>query len=234
MSTPAVPAQKKKLPLLKLAAIAAVVLAGAVIVLSGGDLHGLVARCGALVDRVVTAIRDAGPVAFFTAIALLPAVGVPASVLIVPAGPAFGERLGMTTVVLLAMFAMAVNILLTYLLARRALRPLLEKLIVRLGYKLPEVQAGDTTDLILILRLTPGIPFCVQNYLLGLAEVPFGKYFGLSCLLSLPQNAAFVIFGDALLHGKGKMLLYAVGLIVAIVAGTHLLRKHYGRKKAAA
>jgi uncharacterized membrane protein YdjX (TVP38/TMEM64 family) len=234
MSVPVVPAQKKKLPLLKLAVIAAIVLIAAVLIVSGGDVHGLVARAGALINRVVTIIRNAGPGVFFTAMALLPAVGVPSLSLILPAGPAFGEQLGMGTVVLLTLIALTVNFVLTYVLARRALRPLLEKLIVRLGYELPEVEAGDTTDLILLLRLTPGIPFCVQNYSLGLAEVPFGKYFVLSCLVCLPQNAAFVVFGDALLHGRGKMLFYAGGLLVAIAVATHLLRKHYGRKKTAA
>lgn len=234
MSVPVAPVQRKKLPLLKLIAVAAAALAVVMLVLSGGDIRGLVAQAGTLINRVVTIIQNAGPVAFFTAMALLPAVGVPSLAFILPAGPAFGERFGMGMVVLFASLALTANFLLAYLLARRGLRPLLEKLIVRLGYELPTVQAGDTTDLIVIFRLTPGIPFCVQNYSLGLAEVPFWKYFILSLLFCLPQNAAFVLFGDALLHGRGKMLLYAGGLIVALVAGTHLLRKHYNRKKIAA
>ncbi len=234
MSAPVAPAEKKKLPLIKLAVIAAVLLIAAVLAVSGGDIRGLIAQCGTLIDRAVAVIRNAGPVAFFTAIAVLPAFGVPTLTLILPAGPAFGERLGMGNVVLFTSLALMVNFILTYFLARRALRPLLEKLIVRLGYELPKVEAGDTTDLIVILRLTPGIPFCVQNYLMGLGEVPFGRCLALSLLFCLPQNAAFVVFGDALVHGKGKMILMAGGLIVAIVAGTHLLRKHYARKKAVA
>jgi uncharacterized membrane protein YdjX (TVP38/TMEM64 family) len=228
------PTQKKKLPLLKLAAIAAVAGVAVLLVVSGGDVRGLVARVTDWINRGVTMISAMGPVAFFTAMAIAPALGVPSLTFILPAGPAFADRLGMTNVILLAMLAVTVNYVLAYWLARHALRPLLEKLVVRLGYELPKVDAGDTTDMILILRLTPGIPFCVQNYLLGLAEVPFGKFFVLSFVLCMPQNAAFILFGDALLHGKGKMLLYAGGAIVAIVSGTHLLRRHYGRKKSAA
>ena len=81
------------------------------------------------------------------------------------------------------------------------------------------------------MRVTQGIPYCVQNYLLGLAEVPFGKYFLLTAILSLPQNAAAVVFGDALMHGRGGTLLVAGGLLVALVAAAHLLRRHYTRKK---
>jgi uncharacterized membrane protein YdjX (TVP38/TMEM64 family) len=84
------------------------------------------------------------------------------------------------------------------------------------------------------MRVTQGIPYCVQNYLLGLAEVPFGKYFLLTVALSLPQNAAMVLFGDALLHGRGGMLLMVGGLLVALVAVAHLVRRHYANKKTAA
>lgn len=231
MSESAIPAPKKKLPLLKLGVIAAVVGAVVLLLVSGGDVRGLIARVSEWINRGVGLISAAGPVAFFTAMALGPAFGVPSLTFILPAGPAFADRLGMTNVILLSMLAITANYVLAYWLARRALRPLLEKLVLRLGYDLPKVEAGDTTDMILILRLTPGIPFCVQNYLLGLAEVPFGKFFLLSFVLCMPQNAAFILFGDALLHGKGKMLLYAGGAIVALVSGTHLLRRHYGRKK---
>ncbi len=177
-------------------------------------------------------IRGAGPVAFFTAMTILPALGVPTLAFSLTAGPVFGERLGMGTVVLLSTLALSFNMVFAYFLARRALRPLLEKLIKRLGYKLPEVEAGDITDLIVILRCTPGIPFCVQNFLLGMAEVPFGKFFIVSFILILPQNAAFVLFGDALLQGKGRMvLMVGSGSWSSLVAVTHLVRRHYAQRK---
>jgi uncharacterized membrane protein YdjX (TVP38/TMEM64 family) len=126
---------------------------------------------------------------------------------------------------------MTANIAFTYFLARWALRPLLLRLVLRLGYQVPEVAAADATDLIVILRVTPGIPFCVQHYLLGLAKVPFGKYLFVSCLLSWPLGTAFMLFGDALLHGKGKVALISLSLLLALTAGLHLLRKHYGKKQ---
>jgi len=46
-------------------------------------------------------------------------------------------------------------------------------------------------------------------------------------------NAAFILFGDALLHGKGKLALLGLCGLVALTVGTHLLRKHYGKKKPA-
>jgi hypothetical protein len=40
-----------------------------------------------------------------------------------------------------------------------------------------------------------------------------------------------VLFGDALLKGKGRIALMSLLLIMALAVGTHLLRKHYSRKK---
>jgi uncharacterized membrane protein YdjX (TVP38/TMEM64 family) len=223
---PAAPTAKK-IPWIKLAVAAVVLVALAVLLMLGLNLR-------AYFDQGMALIRGASPVAFFTGMALLPAVGVPALAFILSAGPLWGERLGMGHVVLYSLVAVTINFTLTYFLARRALRPLLERLIVRLGYKLPQVEAGDATDLIVIMRVTQGIPYCVQNYLLGLAEVPFGKYFLWTVILSLPQNAALVLFGDALLHGRGKTIIMVGGLLVALVAVAHLLRRHYARKKTAA
>jgi len=94
----------------------------AVLVLRGVNLR-------ALADQGMGILRDAGPVAFFTAMAVFPALGVPMLVFTLTVGPTFGQRLGIGWVMVLSMAALTVNILLTYALARRALRPLLERLI---------------------------------------------------------------------------------------------------------
>ena len=216
----------RKIPWLKLALVAV-----ALVVVAGFLLRGLNLR--GYFDQGMALIRSASPLAFFTAMALLPALGVPALAFVLTAGPLWGEKLGMGMVVLLSVAAITVNFTLTYFLARRALRPLLSKLVVRLGYQLPRAEPGDATDLIVIMRVTQGIPYCVQNYLLGLAEVPFGKYFLLTVLLSVPQNIAAVLFGDALVHGKGGKVAMVAGLLVALVAVTHLVRRHYAGRKAA-
>lgn len=210
--------------LVKLGAVAALMLVAVGLVARGLDLRGLL-------EQGLGLIRSAGPVAFFTAMAVLPACGVPMLAFSLPAVSLFSSRLGTVPVLLLALVALTANMILTYALARRGLRPLLEKLVTRLGYRLPQVEAGDATDLVAILRLTPGIPFFAQNYLAGLAEVPFGKYLLVSCILTWPVNVAFMLFGDALLQGKGKIALIAFSLLLALTAITHLVRRHYGRKK---
>lgn len=225
MTIDAEPARKKLL--IKLGAALAVVLGLAALVLAGVDLK-------ALIGTVLELVRGAGPATFFGAMALLPAVGVPFLTFMLPAVPVFGPQLGTPTVVALGLLAAFTNIAFTYSLARWGLRPLVAQLMVKLGFKLPEVESGDQTDLLVILRVTPGIPFFAQHYLLGLAHVPFGRYLLLSSLLSLPQVAALMLFSDALLHGRGKIIFLSAGALVALTAMTHLLRRHYGRKKKSA
>ena len=214
-------------PLLIKAALAgAALLVIAVLVLQGVDLRGML-------NIALETLRTAGPVAFFGAMALLPALGVPASVFVLSAVGIFGPQLGTTTAVLLSIAALTFNYCFAYALARRGLRPLLTVLFTRLGYKLPEVESGDATDLMILLRVTPGVPFFVQNYLAGLGEVPFGRYFVISAIIVWPLNTAFLLFGDALLHGKGKVALLSLCGVVALTTLLHLVRRHYERRKKA-
>ena len=224
MADPVAPSPRStRLLLLKLGAVAVVLAVGAVLVMRGYDVKGLA-------ERALELVRSAGPVVFFTAQALLPAMGAPQTAFSLTAGSLFGAQLGMPLVVVLSTLALCVNMALTYWLASRVLHPVLEKLFVRLGYKLPSVGSGSATDLIVLLRVTPGVPFPAQNYLLGLARVPFGQYLLVSCLIAAPLNAAFVLFGDALIQGKGRLALFALLGLLALMAGAQMLRKHYARK----
>lgn len=216
--------REKKLLLVKLAVVAVFLGAATVMVLKGMDIR-------ALITQGLDILRDAGPLTFFIAMALIPAAGVPMSIFTLTAAPAFVDELGLNTVVALGIAAIVVNLALTYWLSAKALRPLFAWILQRLGFKMPVVASGDMTDLIVIARVTPGLPFFAQNYLLGLSGVPFGKYMTLSTLITVPMNIAFIVFGDALLQGKGKMVLLIFSGIIALTAFTHLIRRHYGKKQ---
>ena len=130
--------------------------------------------------------------------------------------------------------ALAVNVSITYVLARWIARPGLEKLTMRLGYKWPEVHKDNYWDITLLARVTPGPPFVLQGIMLGLARVPFRIYLIGSALVAWAYGTVFVVFGDALLAGKGKMIVFGISALVALAFGAHLLRQHFARKKEAA
>ena len=184
-----------------------------------------------IVDAAVEKVRQLGAVMFFLLMALLPAVGCPLSVFTLTAGPVFAPTIGMPAVLLLVWLSLAVNLALSYWLARHALRPWLARLVGWLGYKLPEVKAADHRGMVILVRVTPGPPYVLQSYLLGLAGIPFGTYFFISWVISSSYACAFVLFGEALMQGKGKMVLVSVGLFVALTVGVQLLRRHYRRRR---
>jgi uncharacterized membrane protein YdjX (TVP38/TMEM64 family) len=209
----------------KVLVAAVILIAAGVVVLLGVDLR-------ALAGRGIGLLREGGPWAFFSAMAILPAVGVPLLTFVLTAGSAFGDRMGMGGVVAAGLAAITVNLTLAYWLARRELRPWLIRLVGRLGYRVPQVEAGDMTDLIVFVRVMPGVPFPIQNYLLGLAEAPPGKYFVISCLAAWANNTVLMVFGKALMDGRGELIVLSVSGIVALAAATHLVRRHLAGRAA--
>nr|PZN64623.1 MAG: hypothetical protein DIU62_09595 [Pseudomonadota bacterium] len=209
--------------LVKIALAVVLLAAVAAAVTRGYDLFGLV-------QQILSLVRQAGPTGFFVAMALLPAMGVPQTFFNLAAGPVFAPQLGMPVVLFLSAAAIGTNIAVTYLLARKTLRPLLQKLLARTGYTLPPVSPGNTNDLIVLFRVTPGIPFPVQNYLLGLAGVPFAPYLTISCLIAFPLNAGVILFGEALLNGRGGAALLGVLLLLAALTIIRMVRRKYLRR----
>lgn len=183
------------------------------------------------IDAGITVLRDAGPWVFFSALALLPAVGFPISVFYLTAGSAFAERMGMPGVIMAAGLALLVNISLTYWVARYGLRPWLEQMVSRTKYKIPAVAPAEHAEITLLLRITPGPPFFVQGYLLGLAEIRFSTYLWISWVVAMSYASGFIIFGDAILHGKGRLAFIGLSALVAVSLIVHLLRRHYGKKR---
>ena len=219
------PRAARKVLLIKLAVAAVVLGTAGVLLLRGMDVH-------AELKRLVADITKAGPLASFSAMAILPAFGMPAFPFMFAVLPAFGPTLGIPLAMALALAALTVNMVFTYWLARYALRAWLARVIGRLGYKMPHVPPGDTTALIVLLRVTPGVPAFVQNYLLGLSDTPFLKFLLVSCLCAWPHISAWIYFGEVLGEGKGGLILIGSLLLVAVFAAARLVRHHYGKKAA--
>jgi uncharacterized membrane protein YdjX (TVP38/TMEM64 family) len=219
------PLKKRKLPVLKLVVLGIALGAGGVLVLRGVDLRGLG-------EQGMAAIRAAGPWAFFAGIVVLPAIGAPLLAFTLSAGEAFAPTMTMTGVVVATLAAVAGNLALSYWLARYALRPLLSRLAGYYGYRIPTVTKGNAVSIILVLRLTPGIPFFMQSYILGLAEVPFRLYLLASWLCTAPLIVGGVILGRGLFGGHTKTTLGGLGVIVVFITLVHWLRKRYASRAA--
>jgi uncharacterized membrane protein YdjX (TVP38/TMEM64 family) len=210
--------------LLKLGMLGAVMVGAGILVLRGVDLR-------ALIDQVMTIIGSAGPWVFFSAMAVLPAAGAPLMAFTMTAGKAFASQMTMGGVLAVTLAAIAVNLALTHWLARRAVRPLVERLLKRFGYTVPRVTADNALSIALLVRLTPGPPYFLQSYILGLAEVPFRLYMLVSWLCVLPWAVGAVVLGRGLFDGNFKVAAMGLGVIIAAAAAVHLLRRKVKKRE---
>jgi uncharacterized membrane protein YdjX (TVP38/TMEM64 family) len=219
---------KKKLPVVRLA-IAAVV-CGVIGLLVLREI-GL-ARLVAWLDLFIAAIRDMGPWIFFAAMAVLPAAGAPLMAFNLVAGEAFAPQMTMPGVIAIAALAIAANLALTYWLARYALRPLLTRVVERYGYSVPRVTKENALMVTLLVRLTPGPPFFLQGYLLGLAEVPLRLFMIVSWLAVLPIAISAVVLGKAAREGNIGKIAAVLGIMVASLVAVQILRRRFAKRQA--
>ncbi|MEM9160620.1 MAG: VTT domain-containing protein [Verrucomicrobiota bacterium] len=172
-------------------------------------------------------VAEKGPIPFFVAMAVLPAAWFPVSPFMIGAGALFEREVAVLGVTL----AMSSNMAFCWLLSGKLFRPLFERLLARFGYTAPELSKSNMVQAALLLRITPGVPFPFQNYMLGLARMPFGWYMLVSLPISLGYGMCFVFFGDALFEGDLKMILLAVSALIAASFGIRVLRERLKRKK---
>lgn len=182
------------------------------------------------IDGGIAVLQSAGPVVFFGAMAVLPAVGFPMSLFYLAAASAFVPQMGLGGVIAASGAAIAIDLALSYWLARYGLRPWLEQMISRTKYKIPVIAPAEQNQIILLVRITPGPPFFLQNFLLGLAEVRFSSYFWISWVINMLFAVGFIVFGEAIVQGKGKAAFFGFSALVALVMIIHLVRRHYGKK----
>jgi uncharacterized membrane protein YdjX (TVP38/TMEM64 family) len=158
-------------------------------------------------------------------------MGAPILAFILMAGPAFEPQLGRCGVLAACAVSNFVSVSAGYWLARRWLRPWLEKFVARSGHKVPQVAPADEFEVTLLLRITPGPPFFLQNFLLGLAEIPFPRYLAISWTVIMLNTAGLVIFGAALANGKAREAVLGISLFIAALLIIHLLRRHYAKRR---
>lgn len=161
-----------------------------------------------------------------TAQVVLPLLGVPISPLWIATGINAGAGWG----ALLSAGALALNQTLGYWLARKWLRRPIESWLRARSKSAPQIPEAEETLWILLLRVTPGVPLFVQNYLLGLAQVRFDRYLAISFPVQLAYAVAFVSLGHAFKDSNVWRGMLAVSGLAAAAAAVLLVRRHLGRK----
>ncbi|MDA1314720.1 MAG: DUF547 domain-containing protein [Acidobacteria bacterium] len=146
-----------------------------------------------------------GPFIFGVIYAVAATLFLPASALTLAGGAIFGLAVGTLTVWLAA----TATVVLSFLIARYIAR---EK-VARLAAGNPKFGAIDKAigeggwKIVAMLRLSPAIPFNLQNYLYGVTAIRFWPCVGASSLFMLPGTFLYVYLG----HLGGQGLAAATG-----------------------
>ena len=168
--------------------------------------------------------RDTNPVLFITLMAFLPVVGFPMTVFLILVGIKFGTLYGM----LITALTMPVHMILSYFLARTFFQKLLQDLLTRKGYSLPEVTSRKAVVGVFIFLFLPGLSYALKNYLLAITEIRLPLYLAVNLsaqgVVTLPVAG---LGGAAAEHNP-----IAIGLVLALIILVALGRWVYKKKKA--
>lgn len=179
----------------------------------------------AVVHAVVNACREAGPVVYFGAMAILPIFGFSLFAFVATAGPVFGPTLGLGHVIAYGLIALTANVSIAYVLSSRWLRPLATRILRWLGYSLPDTRRFGAWEIAMLVRLLPGPPFALQSCAMGVARVPFSAYLPVSVFVPALYFAGMVFLGGGVAAGDHRAEIEACILLVAIGALVHWLRR---------
>ena len=179
-------------------------------------------------------IQDLGAVGMvvFAAIYIIATVLLfPGSILTLAAGLAFGLW-GFPLVVVAASAGAA----LAFVVGRHLARDLVER---RLGDSqrfraIDQAVAEDGWKIVGLLRLSPLLPFNLQNYIYGLTDIRFSHYLAATFFGIMPGSLMYVYFGAAgkaaLSGDEGgdpvlKWTLFGIGLVATIVVTVIISKK---------
>lgn len=166
----------------------------------------------------ITHHRLQATVLLFAAVSVLPALMLPVSPLLALCGLILGPVWG----VLIAGIGMMTNALATYLIARK-FRPWVARKVSRWGFTLPKIQRTRLAYLMIPLRVIPGTPFVVQNYLIGLSGAKPADFARWVLILEIPCSAPYVFIGAGLRGGHRYLFIAGAALLMAVF-WAHILR----------
>ena len=213
-------------PLVRIALIGVVVI---VLFFVGRQAGGYVPQFAAWVDQ----LGFWGPLVFMAGYAIATVAFVPGSLLTLSAGAIFGLGEGILWVFLAASAGATAAFLVSRYVARRAVE---NKLAGSSRFAAIDAAVGrEGLKIVVLLRLSPMVPFNTLNYALGLTNVRLRDYM-LGCLGMLPGTLLYVYYGKlagdvAALAGGGQVergweywTVMVLGLIATVVVTTLVTR----------
>lgn len=175
-----------------------------------------------------------GPFAFIGLYTFVTVLMAPAWPFSVAAGAVFGLLTGFASVFVGAVLGMAA----AFLISRYAARPLVERRIRRHPRfsAIDRAVAREGWKIVVLLRLSPAVPFNLQNYLYGLTAIRFRPCMIASAMAIVPGTFMYVYLGHAgraginaagahaSQRGAGQWTILFIGLAATVVATIYITR----------
>jgi len=157
---------------------------------------------------------------------LLPNFGFPIVAFLLLAGAKFGLVGGL----LVAMVTMPVHLLVSFLLVHSFFRPLLTKMLRKLGYGLSRIPENRVVPFTVLFVAVPGLPYAVKNYGLALTGIPFRYYFWISLPINVVLSIPVIGLGTSAVEmDPGRFFFFAAIFIVGYLVMWWIKRKMGGR-----
>ena len=152
-----------------------------------------------------------------------PIIPLPASVMTITGGLAFGPWWGTWAALTGATIRACSEFLVARLLGRQAVERLLRGKLAAWDAKL----AANGFTAVLLIRLVPNLPFDLQNYGLGFSRVRFSAYAPATVLGMIPGSFAYVYLGYSL---SDPAQLWKLGLAVLLILGLVVIQRLLARR----
>jgi uncharacterized membrane protein YdjX (TVP38/TMEM64 family) len=176
-----------------------------------------------MLEAIIAEFESLHPAYFIAGLILLPLGPVPVTGLWLLAGMRFGGSLGLV----ICLLCLIINSSIAYLIASKLLRSQIEWLLRNRKIKVPTLPASDRASFSFMVRIIPGLPLFIQNYLLGFIRLPLRYYFGIGLPIQTMYAIGFVVFGGAIFQGKIGTMIFACLFIAAFLIAVKLFLKHF-------
>lgn len=193
---------------------------GAVWCVRAAGAHGWLAHLHEWAMAAHDLLRDAPPLVYFTAAGVLPMAGIPIISFYLLTASLYPPHIA----ILGTAYSVILNLLLSYLVGRVCHR-WISALVARTGRQIPQIPPRHRMWMTAVVRVTPGAPLMVQNYILVLAGVPLTVFLSVSFMMEMLIAAGYVLLGHSLFTGNWKLLAVAVAVVLVAVGVVRVIRR---------
>ena len=193
------------------------------------DISALLAASGKRLRESVFNINDFPMFFYALAVFLLPLFFLPVTPVYFLASARAADAGTFMVVLSYCYLGVMANMVVSYLFARRFGRFVGGRL-QRRGVSVPRVPRYEQYEFTFLIRVIPGNPLAVQNYVLGLADIPFDRYILMSTPLQFIQIAAYVYFGEGVFEGGASKIFLGMSVLGVLAVSAAMLKKAYGHK----